>query len=166
MPTENLRLEAFATNVFDETYIAAQVQDASSATGGIIYGAPRQVGCAREVRLLTVRASRLRWLLVACALAASGCVDTRAEPRRRGQIRRRAMCPNRIARRSKRPRRRRSSEPSATSWWAPGRARPLAALATYRNALGSVGVLNAGGAGGHGGPSVLRTHRRKTVAPA
>ena len=31
-PSENLRLEAFATNVFDETYIAAQVQDASSAT--------------------------------------------------------------------------------------------------------------------------------------
>lgn len=42
--TENLRLEAFATNVFDETYIAAQVQDASSATGGMIYGAPRQIG--------------------------------------------------------------------------------------------------------------------------
>jgi iron complex outermembrane receptor protein len=41
---ENLRLEAFATNLFDETYIAAQVQDASSATGGVIYGAPRQVG--------------------------------------------------------------------------------------------------------------------------
>jgi iron complex outermembrane receptor protein len=41
---EHLRLEAFATNLFDETYIAAQVQDASSATGGIIYGAPRQVG--------------------------------------------------------------------------------------------------------------------------
>ena len=44
MPTEQLRLEAFATNVLDETYIAAQVQDASSATGGTIYGAPRQVG--------------------------------------------------------------------------------------------------------------------------
>jgi iron complex outermembrane receptor protein len=44
MPTENLRLEAFATNVFDETWIAAQVQDASSATGGILYGAPRQYG--------------------------------------------------------------------------------------------------------------------------
>ena len=43
-PTEKLRLEAFATNLFDETYIAAQVQDASSATGGIIYGAPLQVG--------------------------------------------------------------------------------------------------------------------------
>ncbi len=44
MPTDNIRLEAFATNLFDETYIAAQVQDASSASGGIIYGAPRQIG--------------------------------------------------------------------------------------------------------------------------
>ena len=44
MPTERLRLEAFVTNLLDETYIAAQVQDASSATGGIIYGPPRQVG--------------------------------------------------------------------------------------------------------------------------
>jgi iron complex outermembrane recepter protein len=44
MSSNNLRLEAFATNVFDETYIAAQVQDASSASGGIIYGAPRQIG--------------------------------------------------------------------------------------------------------------------------
>jgi iron complex outermembrane receptor protein len=41
---DNLRLEAFATNVFDKTYIAAQVQDASSATGGILYGPPRQYG--------------------------------------------------------------------------------------------------------------------------
>ena len=44
MRAENFRLEAFATNVLDETYIAAQVQDASSATGGIIYGPPRQIG--------------------------------------------------------------------------------------------------------------------------
>jgi iron complex outermembrane recepter protein len=43
-PNQKLRLEAFASNVLDEDYIAAQVQDASSATGGIIYGAPRQVG--------------------------------------------------------------------------------------------------------------------------
>ena len=41
---EHLHLEAFVTNVFDRTYIAAQVQDASSATGGVIYGAPRQYG--------------------------------------------------------------------------------------------------------------------------
>lgn len=44
IPSDNLRLEAFVTNLFDETYIAAQVQDASSATGGILYGAPRQIG--------------------------------------------------------------------------------------------------------------------------
>ena len=48
-PMENVSLEAFATNLFDETYIAAQVQDASSATGGIIYGAPRQVGVRVKV---------------------------------------------------------------------------------------------------------------------
>jgi iron complex outermembrane receptor protein len=43
-PTDQLRLELFATNVTDETYIAAQVQNASSADGGYIYGPPRQVG--------------------------------------------------------------------------------------------------------------------------
>jgi len=30
--------------VFDETYIAAQMADASSADGGYIYGAPRTWG--------------------------------------------------------------------------------------------------------------------------
>ncbi|HEY0686981.1 MAG TPA: TonB-dependent receptor [Steroidobacter sp.] len=44
VPMENLRIEAFATNVLDKEYISAQVQDASSARGGIIYGAPRQYG--------------------------------------------------------------------------------------------------------------------------
>jgi iron complex outermembrane receptor protein len=44
VPNDHLHLEAFVTNVFDRTYIAAQVQDASSATGGILYGAPRQYG--------------------------------------------------------------------------------------------------------------------------
>jgi iron complex outermembrane receptor protein len=44
VPLEQLRLEAFVSNVLDEEYIAAQVQDASSAQGGIIYGAPRQYG--------------------------------------------------------------------------------------------------------------------------
>jgi hypothetical protein len=38
-----------------------------------------------------------------------------------------------------------SSEPSATSWWTPGDGRTLAELAPYRNAFGSVGVLNAAG---------------------
>jgi len=44
MATEQVQLEAFATNLFDKEYIAVQVQDASSALGGIIYGPPRQVG--------------------------------------------------------------------------------------------------------------------------
>lgn len=44
LPSENLRLEAFVTNLFDEEYIAVQLQDASSATGGYIYGAPLQYG--------------------------------------------------------------------------------------------------------------------------
>jgi iron complex outermembrane receptor protein len=44
VPMDNLRLEAFATNLFDKEYISAQLQDASSARGGMIYGAPRQYG--------------------------------------------------------------------------------------------------------------------------
>jgi iron complex outermembrane receptor protein len=43
-PNDKLRLEGFATNVFDKTYVAVQVQDASSAAGGFIYGPPRQYG--------------------------------------------------------------------------------------------------------------------------
>jgi iron complex outermembrane receptor protein len=43
-PVDTLRFEAFATNILDETYIAAQVQDSTTAFGGIQYGAPRQVG--------------------------------------------------------------------------------------------------------------------------
>jgi len=38
------QVEAFANNVADRTYIAAQIQNSTSATGGIIYGAPRQYG--------------------------------------------------------------------------------------------------------------------------
>ena len=44
VPLDNLRLEAFATNVFDEKYIAAQVQDASSARAASSIGAPLQYG--------------------------------------------------------------------------------------------------------------------------
>jgi iron complex outermembrane recepter protein len=44
VPTAHLTLEAFCSNVFDETYIAVQVQNASSAAGGYMYGAPRQYG--------------------------------------------------------------------------------------------------------------------------
>lgn len=43
-PFEALQLEAYVTNLFNKTYIAVQVQEASSATGGYIYGPPRQFG--------------------------------------------------------------------------------------------------------------------------
>ncbi len=43
-PTDAVRLELFVTNLFDETYIASQLQNSSSADGGIIYGARRQYG--------------------------------------------------------------------------------------------------------------------------
>lgn len=43
-PSDQLLIEGFVNNVFDKTYIAVQVQDASSAQGGIIYGAPRHYG--------------------------------------------------------------------------------------------------------------------------
>ncbi|HVY80437.1 MAG TPA: TonB-dependent receptor [Steroidobacteraceae bacterium] len=38
------RIEAFVTNFTDKVYIASQVQNSSSADGGIIYGPPRQYG--------------------------------------------------------------------------------------------------------------------------
>jgi iron complex outermembrane receptor protein len=43
-PMKQLQLEAFVSNLLDETYIAVQVQEASSASGGYLYGAPRQIG--------------------------------------------------------------------------------------------------------------------------
>jgi iron complex outermembrane receptor protein len=43
-PIDTVRLEAFATNITDKTYIAGQVQDSTTAIGGLAYGAPRQVG--------------------------------------------------------------------------------------------------------------------------
>lgn len=43
-PSDHWRVEAFVSNFTDKTYIAAQVQNSSSADGGIIYGAPRQYG--------------------------------------------------------------------------------------------------------------------------
>jgi len=43
-PNDKLSIEAFVTNFSDETYIATQLQDSSSADGGIIYGAPLQFG--------------------------------------------------------------------------------------------------------------------------
>ncbi len=44
MPSEHWRIEAFCTNFSDEEYIASQIGNATSADGGIIYGAPRQYG--------------------------------------------------------------------------------------------------------------------------
>ncbi len=41
---DDVTFEVFANNLLDETYIAAQIQSSSSATGGAIYGAPRQIG--------------------------------------------------------------------------------------------------------------------------
>ncbi|HVF15617.1 MAG TPA: TonB-dependent receptor [Steroidobacteraceae bacterium] len=43
-PNDKLTIEAFCSNIFDKTYIAVQLQDASSAAGGYIFGAPRQYG--------------------------------------------------------------------------------------------------------------------------
>jgi iron complex outermembrane receptor protein len=43
-PIDRLQIEGFVNNLFDETYIAVQLQDASSAAGGKLYGAPRQIG--------------------------------------------------------------------------------------------------------------------------
>jgi iron complex outermembrane receptor protein len=40
----NWQVEAFANNATDKTYISSQIQNSTSATGGIIYGAPRQYG--------------------------------------------------------------------------------------------------------------------------
>lgn len=38
------KLEGFVNNLTDKTYIASQIQNSSSADGGIIYGAPRTYG--------------------------------------------------------------------------------------------------------------------------
>jgi iron complex outermembrane receptor protein len=41
-PDEQWRLEAAVTNLSDKVYIASQIQNSSTADGGILYGAPRQ----------------------------------------------------------------------------------------------------------------------------
>ncbi len=48
-PSEQWRVEAAVTNLADKVYIASQIQNSSTADGGILYGAPRQY---------TVRVSR------------------------------------------------------------------------------------------------------------
>ena len=47
---DNWNVEGFVDNVFDETYIATQLQDASSAQGGMIFGAPRHYGIQARYR--------------------------------------------------------------------------------------------------------------------
>ncbi|WP_338446385.1 TonB-dependent receptor [Pelagerythrobacter marensis] len=44
-----LLIEGFVNNLTDKTYIAAQIQNSSSADGGIIYGAPRTYGVRVKV---------------------------------------------------------------------------------------------------------------------
>ncbi len=46
---DSYKLEAFANNLTNETYIASQIQNSSSADGGIIYGAPRTIGLRVKV---------------------------------------------------------------------------------------------------------------------
>lgn len=48
-PTDNLILEGFVQNITDEVYIASQIQNSSSADGGIIYGAPRMIGVRARI---------------------------------------------------------------------------------------------------------------------
>jgi iron complex outermembrane receptor protein len=50
-PGKTWKAEIFANNLTDETYIASQVQDASSTNGGIIYGARRLIGARFVVKL-------------------------------------------------------------------------------------------------------------------
>src|SRR5690606_17068652 len=49
MPSEDVRPEPIANNLFDKSYVAAQVQTASSADGGSISGAPRLFGLRVKV---------------------------------------------------------------------------------------------------------------------
>lgn len=47
---DRYRVEGFVNNLTDETYIATQIQDASSADGGYVYGAPRTYGIRVRVK--------------------------------------------------------------------------------------------------------------------
>jgi iron complex outermembrane recepter protein len=48
---DHWQVEVYAMNAADETYIASQLQNSTSATGGIIYGAPLQFGVRAKVNL-------------------------------------------------------------------------------------------------------------------
>ena len=47
---ERYKIEGFVQNIGNKTYIASQVQSSSSATGGILYGAPRTYGVRAVVK--------------------------------------------------------------------------------------------------------------------
>lgn len=51
VPNKRFRFEIYGSNIFDTTYIASQVNDATSARGGILWGAPRQYGLRATVQL-------------------------------------------------------------------------------------------------------------------
>lgn len=46
---ETYKVEAFVNNIGNKTYVATQIQNSSSADGGIIYGAPRTYGLRLKV---------------------------------------------------------------------------------------------------------------------
>jgi iron complex outermembrane recepter protein len=48
---EKYAIEGFVNNLTDKTYIATQIQNSSSATGGIIFGAPRTFGVRLRVQV-------------------------------------------------------------------------------------------------------------------
>jgi iron complex outermembrane recepter protein len=48
--TESYKLEGFVNNLTDKRYIASQIQNSSSADGGMIYGAPRTYGIRAVVK--------------------------------------------------------------------------------------------------------------------
>jgi iron complex outermembrane receptor protein len=47
--TDDLTFEGFVQNLTDEVYVASQIQNSSSADGGIIYGAPRMIGVRARI---------------------------------------------------------------------------------------------------------------------
>ena len=48
---KNYTVEAYVNNLTNKTYIATQIQNSSSANGGIIYGAPRTFGLRLKVQV-------------------------------------------------------------------------------------------------------------------
>lgn len=49
--SDRYSIEGYVNNLTDETYIATQIQDSSSANGGIIFGAPRTFGIRLKAQI-------------------------------------------------------------------------------------------------------------------